>query len=92
MFSCRCVIKCLKAVNTGKTKYLEIGRNRGVIANELIKIGSNSYEKVKTFKYLGSLLTNQNSIQKEINVDLKQEIHVIIQFKHSCLLDFFLRT
>ena len=25
-----------------------------------------SYEKVKTFKYLGSLLTNQNSIQEEI--------------------------
>ena len=24
-------------------------------------------------------------------VDLKQEIHVIIQSKHSCRLDFFLR-
>ena len=34
---------------------MEIGRNRGMIANEHIKIGSNSYEKVKTFKYLGSL-------------------------------------
>ena len=33
-----------------------IGRNRGVIANDHINIGSNSYEKVKTFKYLGSLL------------------------------------
>jgi hypothetical protein len=43
------------AVNTGKTKYMKIGRNRGVIANEHIKIGSNSYEKVKTFKYLGFL-------------------------------------
>ena len=42
------------AVNTGKTKYMEIGRNRGVIANAHIKIGSNSYEKVETFKYLGS--------------------------------------
>ena len=29
------------AVNTGKTKYMEI-RNRGVIANEHIKIGRNS--------------------------------------------------
>ena len=26
-------------------------------------------EKVKTFKYLGSLVTNQNSIQEEIKVD-----------------------
>ena len=46
------------AVNTGKTKYMEIGCHRGMIANAHIKIGSNSYEKVKTFKYLGSLLTN----------------------------------
>ena len=29
------------------------------------------YEKVKTFKYLGSLLTNQNSIQEEIKCGLK---------------------
>ena len=50
------------AVNIGKTKYMEIGRYRGIIANTHIKIGSNSYEKVETFKYLGSLLTNLNSI------------------------------
>jgi hypothetical protein len=31
---------------------------------EHIAVGSNSYEKVKTFKYLGSLLTNQNSIHE----------------------------
>ena len=42
-----------------------------MIANSHVKIGSNSYEKVKTFKYLGSLLTNQNSIQKEIKCRLK---------------------
>ena len=34
-------------------------------------IGSNSYEKVKTFKYLGSLSTNQNYIQEEIKCRLK---------------------
>ena len=33
------------AVNTNKTKYMEIGGHRGVIANEHIRIGSNSYEK-----------------------------------------------
>ena len=36
---------------------MEIGRHRGMIANEHFKIGSNSYEKVETFTYLGSLLT-----------------------------------
>ena len=76
------------AVNTGKTKYMEIGRPRGMIANVHINIGSNSYEKVKTFKYLGSLLTNQNYFQEEIKCRLKAGIRVIIQSKHSCLLDF----
>jgi hypothetical protein len=33
--------------NIGKTKYMEIGRHRGMIANEYIRIGSNSYENVK---------------------------------------------
>ena len=40
------------AVNIGKTKYMEIGRYWGMIENAHIKIGSNSYEKVKTFKAL----------------------------------------
>ena len=50
---------------------MEIGHHRGIIANAHVKIGSNSYKKVKTFKYLGSLLTNQNSIQEEIKCRLK---------------------
>ena len=32
---------------------MEIGRHQGIIANAHIKKGSNSYEKVETFKYLG---------------------------------------
>ena len=36
------------AVNTGKTKYMEIGCHRGIISNEHIKIGSNSCKKSKT--------------------------------------------
>ena len=45
--------------------------NRGMIANAHIKIDSNSYEKVKTFKYLGFLLTNQNYIHEEVKCRLK---------------------
>ena len=41
-------------VNRRKTKYMEIGHHQGMLGNEHIKIGSFSYEKVKTFKYLGS--------------------------------------
>jgi len=36
---------------------MELERHRGMIANEHIKIGSNSYEKVKTFKYLAKTLS-----------------------------------
>ena len=35
-----------------------------MIVNEHIMVGGNYYEKVKTFKYLGSLLKNLNSIQE----------------------------
>ena len=55
--------------------------------NKHITVGTNSYEKVKTFKYLGFLLTDQNSIHGEIEFSLKQEIRVIIQCKHFCLPD-----
>ena len=52
---------------------MEIGRQQNMIANEHIKIDSNSYEKVKTIKYLGSLVTNGNSIQEEMKCRLKAE-------------------
>ena len=48
------------AENTTKTKYMEIGRHQGMIAKEHIRIGRNFYEKVKIFKYLGSLVSNKN--------------------------------
>ena len=53
---------------------MQIGRHWGMIANDHIRIDSNSCEKVKPFKYLDSSAINQNPIQKEINFDLKQEI------------------
>ena len=36
------------AVNTGKTKYMEVGSHRGMMTNERIRIGSNSYENLTT--------------------------------------------
>ena len=50
---------------------MEIGRHGGMMAIEHIRIGSNSFEKVKTFKYLDSLLTNQNSIHEQLKCRLK---------------------
>ena len=65
------------AVNTGKTKYIKVGNHQGKIM-----VGSKSYEKVKSFKYFDSLLTNKNSIHEEIKCSLKKEIHIVIQSKH----------
>ena len=50
---------------------MEIGRHRGIVANERITIGSSSYEKEKSFKYLGSLLSNLNDIHEEIKFRLE---------------------
>ena len=45
---------------------MEVGGHWRKMANENITIGSNSYEEVENFKYSGSSLTNQNSMQDEI--------------------------
>ena len=36
-----------------------------------MKVGNSSIERVEEFKYLGTTLTNQNCIQKEIRSRLK---------------------
>ena len=53
------------AVNTGKTKYMEI--KISLIANEHIRMVLIPM-KVKTFKYLGSLVTDQNSIHVALSL------------------------
>jgi hypothetical protein len=58
------------AINIGKTKYLEIRPHGGKITKH-IRVDSNYYGKVKTFKCLGSLLTNQNSIHEQIKCRIK---------------------
>ena len=59
------------AVNTGKTNYMEIACHHGMMANKHIRISCNSYENVKTLKYFGSFLRNQNFIHEEIKCRLK---------------------
>ena len=54
------------AVNIGKVRHMEVGCHLGLIADEQIMEGINSCEKVKTFKCLGHLLLNQNSIHEKI--------------------------
>jgi hypothetical protein len=56
-------------VNAEKTKVMSRDQNEGQNGN--ILIGNKLLETVKQFKYLGTTLTNQNSIHEEIKSRLK---------------------
>jgi hypothetical protein len=58
-------------VNAEKSKYVVMSRNQNAEKNHNIKIDNKSFESVEQFKYLGTTLANQNSIQEEIKSRLK---------------------
>jgi hypothetical protein len=50
-------------VNADKSKYMVMFWDQTAGQSHNIKIDNSSFEKVKEFKYLGTTITNQNSIQ-----------------------------
>src|SRR5215470_8129366 len=58
-------------VNADKTKYMVMSRDRNAGRDDSVKIDNSSIERVEEFKYLGTTLTDQNSIQEEIKSRLK---------------------
>jgi len=60
-------------VNADKTKYMYMVMSRDQTAgrSHSMTIVSSSFERVEQFKYLGTTLTNQNSVQEEIKSRLK---------------------
>jgi hypothetical protein len=61
-------------VNADKTKYMVISRDQTAGRSHSMKIDNSSFVRVGEFKYLGTTLTNQNSIQEEIKSRLKSGI------------------
>jgi len=57
--------------NANKSKYMVMSRDQNAGRNRNNKIDNSSFEKVEEFKYLGTTLTNQNSIQEQIKNRLK---------------------
>jgi hypothetical protein len=53
-------------VNVEETKYMLVSRDQDAEQNGGIKIGNRWFENAPQFKYLGTTVTNQNSIQEEI--------------------------
>jgi len=58
-------------VNADKTKYMVMSQDQNARRSHTIKTDNNSFERVEEFNYLGTTLTNQNSIQEEIKTILK---------------------
>jgi len=58
-------------VNADKTKYMVMSPDQNAGQSHAIKIDNSSFGKVEDFKYLGTTLTGQNSIQEEIKSRLK---------------------
>jgi len=54
-------------VNADKTKYMVMSRDQNAGQSHSKKTDNSSLERVDKFKYLGKTLTDQNSIQEEIN-------------------------
>ena len=58
-------------VNADKTKYMIMSRDQNAGRDHSMKNDNSPIERVEEFKYLGTTLTNQNSIQEEIKSRLK---------------------
>jgi hypothetical protein len=54
-----------------QNKCLSQNKNQNAGQNHNIKIGSKSFQRVEEFRYLGTTLTNRNSIHEEIKSRLK---------------------
>ena len=72
-------------VNAHKTKYMIVFRDQNAGRIHSMKTDNDSIERVEEFKYLGTTLTNQNSIQEEIKSRLKLGMLAIIRCRIFCL-------
>ena len=53
-------------VNTDKTWYMVMSQDQNAGGSDSIKFDSSSSERVDEFRYLGTTVRNQNSLQEEI--------------------------
>jgi len=58
-------------VGADKTKYMVMSRDQNAGRNHGVRADSSTFERVKEFKYLGTTLTNPNSIPEEIKSRLR---------------------
>ena len=54
-----------------KTEYMDMFHDQNAGRTQNMRIENRSFERVEQFKYLGTILKAQNSIQEEIKTRLK---------------------
>jgi hypothetical protein len=50
------------------TKYMIMSRDQNAVRSHNIKTADSSFEKVEDFIYLGTILTNKNFLQEQIEI------------------------
>jgi glutaredoxin-related protein len=68
----------LLEVNADKTEYMVMSRDQNAGRNHSMKTDNNSFESLEEFKYLGTTLSNQNSIQEDVKSRLKLGIVLLL--------------
>ena len=58
-------------VSADKTKYMVMSRGQNAGRIHSVRIDNSTFDRVEDFKYLGTTLTNQNSIAEEIKSRLR---------------------
>jgi arabinogalactan endo-1,4-beta-galactosidase len=79
-------------VNVDKIKYMVMSRDRNAGRDDSVKIDNSSIKNVEEFKYLGTTLTDQNSIQEEIKSRLKLGNASIIRCRIFCIPGCYPKT
>ena len=58
-------------VSADKTKYMVMSRDQNAGRIHSVRIDNSTFERAEEFKYLGTTLTNQNTIAEEIKSRLR---------------------
>ena len=72
-------------VSADKTKYMVMSRDQNTGQIQSVRIDNSTFERVEDFKYLGTTLTNQNSIAEEIKSRLRSGNACYHSVQNLCL-------
>ena len=72
-------------VSANKTKYMVMSRDQNAGRIHSVRIDNSTFERVEEFQYLGTTLTNQNSIVEEIKSRLRSGNACLIWCRIFCL-------